>query len=76
MYIIELRHVRNLKSLSVDKQQCGPVLVSVVMTKLPEEIRLIISRTMPTKEEWNIDQYLETLKERSRISRNLRLYEG
>ena len=54
--------VRNLKSLSVDKQQYGHVLVSVVMAKLPDEIRLIISRTMPTKEEWNIDQFLETLR--------------
>ena len=56
----------------VDKQQYGPVLVSVVMTKLPDEIRLIISRTMLRKEHLSI---LRNLKERSRISRNLRLYE-
>ena len=54
--------VRNLKSLRIEKQQYGPVLVSVVMEKIPEEIRLIISRAMPTDEEWNIDHFLDNLK--------------
>ena len=54
--------VRNLRTLNVEKQQYGPVLISIVMTKLPEEIRLVISRAMPTNEEWSTDLFLEVLK--------------
>ena len=36
-------HVRNLTSLAVETSQYGPVLVSVIMAKLPEDIRFFIS---------------------------------
>ena len=45
-------HVRNLNSLKIDTSQYGPVLVFIVMSKLPDDIRLLITRTMPTNEEW------------------------
>ena len=54
--------IRNLRSLNVRKQQYGPVLISIVMAKLPEEIRLVISRCMPTNEEWSTESFLEILK--------------
>ena len=54
--------VRNLKSLHVEKEHYGPVLISIVMAKLPEEIRLVISRGMPVNEEWKTDEFLLTLK--------------
>ena len=44
-------HVRNLNSLKIDTKQYGPVLVSVVMSKVPEEIKLVISRAMPENNE-------------------------
>ena len=44
-------HVRSLKSLDIDSididtKQYRPVLLSIVMSKLPNEIRLISSRSM------------------------------
>ena len=54
--------VRNLGSLNIEKQQYGPVLISIVMAKLPEEVRLVISRVMPMNEEWSTDGFLEVLK--------------
>ena len=56
-------HVRNLNSLNIDTKQYGPVLVSVVMSKVPEQIRLIISRAMPENNEWDVDRLLEILKQ-------------
>ena len=37
---------RNLSSLDVEKGQYGPVLISIIMSKLPQEIKLQISRSM------------------------------
>ena len=55
-------HVRNLSSLNIDISQYGPVLVSLIMSKLPEEIRLFISRLMPNNEQWDVGVLLENLK--------------
>ena len=55
-------YARNLKSLNVDRNQYGPVLVSVVMSKLPPEIKLIVSRSMPINQEWDIELLIETLR--------------
>ena len=55
-------HVRNLRSLNIDAKQYSPVLISIVMTKIPPEIRLVVSRIMPTNEEWDVDEWLKVLK--------------
>ena len=51
---IEL-NVRNLKRLNADPQQYGSVLVSIIMSKLPIEIGLLISRPMPLNREWDVE---------------------
>ena len=56
-------HVRNLSSLEIETSQYGPVLVSIVMSKLPTEIKLIISRSMPLNEGWDVDVLLRNLKQ-------------
>ena len=56
-------HVRNLNSLKIETSQYGPILVSIVMSKLPDDIRLLITRTMPTNEEWDVNMLLENLKQ-------------
>ena len=56
-------HARNLKSLEVDTKQYGPLLISIVMAKLPAQIKLVISRAMPSNEEWDIDELLRVFKE-------------
>ena len=54
--------VRNLKSLDIDTKQYGPVLISVVMNKLPETIRLDTTRSMSESQEWDVDALLEVLR--------------
>ena len=53
--------VRNLKSMKLDIRQYGPVLNSIIMNKLPTEIKLQISRIMPATEKWNVVNLLEVL---------------
>ena len=48
-------NVRNLKTLNVDAKQYGPVLASIIMSKLPNEICLLISRAMPLNREWDVE---------------------
>ena len=43
--------VRNLKFLDVDTKQYGPVLISIVINKLPETIRLDITRSLSESQE-------------------------
>ena len=49
---IEL-HVRNLKTVKIDPEQYGSVLASIIMSKLPSEIRLLISRVL--NREWDVE---------------------
>ena len=46
-------HVRSLKSLGVTYENYGSLLASVLMNKLPQELKLIISRKR--EEDWNLD---------------------
>ena len=48
-------NVRNLKTLHVDPEQFGPVSVSIIMSKFPNEIPLLISRAMPLNREWEVE---------------------
>ena len=43
--IIEI-NVRSLKSLEITSEHYGPILVSIVMSKLPDQVRLLMSRSM------------------------------
>ena len=56
-------HAGNLNSLKIDTSQYGPDLVYIVMSKLPDDIHLLITRTMPTNEEWDVNMLLENLKQ-------------
>ena len=48
-------NVRNLETLNADPEQYGPVLVSIIMSKFPNEICFFISRAMPLNREWNVE---------------------
>ena len=54
-------HVRSLASLGVSSQQYGSLLIPIIMSKLPNDIRLQIARKAP-KETWKIDDLLSTIK--------------
>ena len=55
-------HARNLKMLDVNTKEYGPVLISIVMSKLPNDIRLVISRSMSLNDKWDVDVLLQILK--------------
>ena len=56
--------VRNLKYLDIDTTQYGPVLIPIVMNKLPETIRPDITRSMFESQEWDVDALLEVLRKK------------
>ena len=49
-------HVRSLKSLGVTSDNYGSLLVSVLMNKLPQELKVAI--TGKPDEDWNLDGIL------------------
>ena len=64
-------NVRCLKNLDIASSTYGPVLVNIIMSKLPEDIKLIVSRAMASvnslgmgcSDEWKIDELLKSLKQ-------------
>ena len=53
-------NVRGLASLGISSEQYGSLLIPIIMSKLPSDIRLQIARKA-TKEVWNIDDLLKTI---------------
>ena len=54
-------NVRSLKTLGIDFKQYGALLIPVIMNKVPDEIRLIITKGIKG-EEWELDGILEILQ--------------
>ena len=54
-------HIRSLCSLGVPSKSYGTLLSSIVMNKIPHDLRLIISREI-TEEEWDLDHVLKTMQ--------------
>ena len=54
--------VRGLKSLGVSADSYGSLLSSVLLNKLPQELRLILSRGVGD-DEWKLDRLMELLEE-------------
>ena len=54
-------HVRSLKSLGVPSDSYGTLLSSIIMNKLPSDLRLVISREVKD-EEWQLDRILHVLE--------------
>ena len=53
-------HIRSLKSLGVAADSYGGLLSSVVLTKLPSELRLIVSHSTGERE-WDLDGVMTEL---------------
>ena len=49
---------RNLRPHDIDSNHYGPILISVILKKLPEEFRLELSRHMPVGN-WNLAKLLK-----------------
>ena len=54
-------NVQNL-FLDIGTSQYDPVLISIVKLKLPEDIKLQISRSTPISREWDVDELLAPLQ--------------
>ncbi|XP_015752426.1 PREDICTED: uncharacterized protein LOC107332218 [Acropora digitifera] len=52
---------RGLQALGVEAQQYGSLLVPVLLSKVPQELRLIISREFDTGN-WSLDELLKVFK--------------
>ena len=55
-------HVRGLQSLDISSETYGMLLVPVLLSKIPEEIRLIIGRKVKD-DTWDLDTLTTNLKE-------------
>jgi len=64
-------HVRSLESLGVEPQSYGSLLCSVFISKLPEELQLVISRNV-SEADWKLKSLMEAVEDeiraRERIS--------
>ena len=54
-------HVRGLESLGVSSKEFGSLLIPIVMTKLPNDLRMRIARET-SGDVWKIDEILEILR--------------
>ena len=55
-------HVRSLKSLGIPSNSYGSLLSSIIMNKLPQELRLIISREIKDQD-WQPDHNMHALED-------------
>ena len=55
-------NVRSLSNLGVKTESYGALLVSLVMEKLPQELRLLISRTIKT-DLWDLNDVLSIVNQ-------------
>ena len=55
-------HVRGLRALGVPPDSYGGLLTSVLVNKLPPEVRLIVSRAT-TRESWNLDEVMKIFEQ-------------
>ena len=61
LYDVVESQVRGLRSLGVPAELYGSLLSSVLLNKLPQELRLVISR-QTSEEEWNLDNLMEIIE--------------
>ena len=54
-------HVRSLASIGISSEQYGSMLIPIIMSKIPNEIRLVVARRNTAKV-WSIDESLATIK--------------
>lgn len=53
-------HARNLQNFDINPEHYGPILISVIMSKLPDDFRLNILRMMPAGK-WEFNKLLDTI---------------
>ena len=57
-------NIKSLNSLGIDSDNYGPLLVPIILSRVPDDIQLIISRNCNKRGEvWNIKHILDILKQ-------------
>ena len=56
-------HTRSLKGLGVDPKSHGIMLSSVLLSKLPPDLHLLVSRRMSTEEDLDLEGILELFEQ-------------
>ena len=59
MYDLVKTQIRSLENLDIKSDMYGPMLVPIVMSKLPEDINLIITRKLQGEDCWEISTVLD-----------------
>ena len=54
-------NIRGLLSYDIDSKQFSPMLIPILMQKLPNDIKLELSKLL-NKKEWNLDEIIKLLK--------------
>ena len=55
-------NVRSLDSLGIKSETYGNLLSPIIMSKIPSELRLIISRKFEKEKSWDIEELLKSIK--------------
>ena len=63
-------NVRALRSLEINYEHFGPLVVPIISERLPNTIKLQISRKLG-KENWNIEQFLSAVNQEITARDNL-----
>lgn len=61
-------NVRGLESLGVSSSQYGSLLIPVIMSKLPQEVRIQVARNT-AQEVWQMSDILDVFDRKSRLER-------
>ena len=62
LYDVVEAHIQGLKALGVSSESYGNLLTSVLMNKLPSDLRLIVSGRV-TESEWDLDMLMKLMEE-------------
>ena len=66
-------HIRSLRALGIDSENYGCMLIPIIMARMPEDLKLVLTRQLdPQSEKWDIDDLLKLfqneLTARERVS--------
>ena len=68
-------HVRSLQNIGIGAETYGSFLSPVVMSKIPEDLRVTITRNL-TSEEWNLEPMLETFRKELQLREKCQFFPG
>ena len=62
MYDLIEQNIRGLKTLGISSKEYGSLLLPILMSRLLQEFKLVLTRNVP-KDKWSLDSLLLAFKE-------------